>query len=435
MFYHLFNYLDSIMDFHGSGLFKYISTRALAANAVALIIAIIWGKSLIKKLKRKQISDEIRNLGLEGQISKKGTPTMGGLIVILSILIPVLLFCDLTNIYVQLLLLTTVWLGAVGFLDDYIKVFKKNKEGLRPKYKIFGQVTLGLIIGLVLYLNSDVVIYEKTIPKTTTIEQTVIPVLDKMDTETKIVEESTINDSHTCKSTITTIPFVKNNEFDYAWLALGKGKVKNALQWIIYILVIIFIITGVSNGTNLTDGLDGLTTGVSAIIGAGLGILAYLSGNIIYSDYLNIMYLPGTGETVVFLSAFIGALLGFLWYNSYPAQIFMGDTGSLAIGGIIAVSSILIRKELLLPILCGIFLVESLSVIIQRVYFKYTKKKHGAGVRVFRMSPLHHHYQKENKDAILQKPKGVIPEAKIVMRFWLIDILLVIITIATLKIR
>ena len=399
MLYHLFEYLKGLFEFPGDELMQYISFRALIASMLAIIVTIFIGKYIIRALQRRQIGEEIRDLGLEGQLSKKGTPTMGGIIILISILIPTLLFCDLTNIYVILLIISTVWLGIIGFLDDYIKVFKKNKEGMPGKYKIFGQVSLGLVVGLILCFSDQVVVHEKGTPSKEEIAQ---------------IEQSTgssYNPEH--KSTKTTIPFVKENEFDYKWLAPGSGRVKDILGWIIYIIVIIFVITAVSNGTNLTDGMDGLATGVSAIVGATLGILAYLSGNIIYSDYLNIMYLPDTGEVVVF----------------------MGDTGSLALGGIIAVAAIVIRKELLIPILCGIFFVESLSVILQRGYFKYTKKKYGAGRRIFKMSPLHHHYQKEGIPALIQRPVKAIPEAKIVMRFWLVAIILAVITVVTLKIR
>ena len=372
---------------------QYISVRSILASITAIVLILCFGKKFIKYMQRKQLGEEIRDLGLEGQLAKKGTPTMGGVIILGAILISVLLFGDLTNMYIQLLLITLVWLGCLGFTDDYIKVFRKNKEGMPGKYKIVGQVILGLAVGITICVHEDTV------------------------------------------STLTTIPFVKDNEFDYAWLALGSGKTKELLQVVIYILVIIFIITAVSNGTNLTDGMDGLAAGVTAIVGAVLGILAYFSGNVIYADYLNIMYIPDSGEIVVYMSAMIGALLGFLWYNSYPAQIFMGDTGSLALGGIIGVAAILIRKELLLPLLCGIFFAESLSVIIQRAYFKYTKKRYGTGRRVFKMSPLHHHFQKEGIPALIVKPVRAIPEAKIVMRFWLISIILAIVTIITLKIR
>lgn len=421
MLYHLFEYLKTSIDFPGSGLMQYISFRGMFASIIAIFVSIFIGKYIIRRLQKKQIGEEIRDLGLEGQLAKKGTPTMGGIIILISILVPTILFCNLKNVYVQLLILSTVWLGAIGFIDDYIKVFKKNKEGLQGKYKIFGQVSLGLIVGLTLCFSNQVVIKDKVIP--TTEEQAQI----------ETVTGKTYNPVH--KSTKTTIPFVKANEFDYKWLAAGEGKVKDILGWVIYIAVIIFVITAVSNGTNLTDGMDGLATGVSAIVGATLGILAYLSGNIIYSDYLNIMYIPNVGEVVVFMSALIGALLGFLWYNSFPAQVFMGDTGSLALGGIIAVAAIIIRKELLIPILCGIFFVESLSVIFQRAYFKYTKKKYGEGRRIFKMSPLHHHYQKEGIPALIKRPYKAIPEAKIVMRFWLVAILLAVVTIVTLKIR
>lgn len=392
MIYHLFEHFR-YLDFPGSGIMQYISVRAILASITAIILILCFGKKVIRFMQKKQIGEEIRDLGLEGQLAKKGTPTMGGILILGAILIAVLLFGDLTNMYIQLLLLTLVWLGALGFTDDYIKVFKKNKEGMPGKYKILGQVILGLAVGITICVHEDTV------------------------------------------STLTTIPFIKDNEFDYAWLAFGGGKTKELVQVIIYILVIIFIITAVSNGTNLTDGMDGLAAGVTAIVGATLGILAYFSGNVIYADYLNIMYIPESGEIVVYMSALIGALLGFLWYNSYPAQIFMGDTGSLALGGIIGVGAVLIRKELLLPVLCGVFFAESLSVIIQRSYFKYTKKKYGEGRRIFKMAPLHHHFQKEGVPALIKRPARAIPEAKIVMRFWLISIILAILTIITLKIR
>ena len=392
MIYHLFEHFQ-YLDFPGSGIMQYISVRSILASITAIVLILCFGKKFIKYMQRKQLGEEIRDLGLEGQLAKKGTPTMGGVLILGAILIAVLLFGDLTNMYIQLLLITLVWLGCLGFADDYIKVFRKNKEGMHGKYKIAGQVILGLAVGITICVHEDTI------------------------------------------STLTTIPFVKDNEFDYAWLALGSGKTKELLQVVIYILVIIFIITATSNGTNLTDGMDGLAAGVTAIVGAVLGILAYFSGNVIYADYLNIMYIPDSGEIVVYMSALIGALLGFLWYNSYPAQVFMGDTGSLALGGIIGVTAVLIRKELLLPILCGIFLAESLSVIIQRLYFKYTKKKYGEGRRVFKMSPLHHHFQKEGVPALIKKPVRAIPEAKIVMRFWLISVILAILTIITLKIR
>lgn len=392
MIYHFFEHIQ-YLDFPGSGIMRYISVRAILASITAIVLILCFGRPFIRLMQRKQLGEEIRNLGLEGQLAKKGTPTMGGVLILGAVLVSVLLFGDLTNMYIQLLLITLVWLGALGFTDDYIKVFRKNKEGMPGKYKILGQVILGLAVGITICVHEDTV------------------------------------------STLTTIPFIKDNEFDYAWLAAGSGKTKELLQVVIYVLIIIFIITAMSNATNLTDGMDGLAAGITAIAGAALGVLAYLSGNVIYSDYLNIMYIPDSGEIVVYLSALIGALLGFLWYNSYPAQVFMGDTGSLALGGIIGVTAVLIRKELLLPILCGIFFAESVSVIVQRLYFKYTKKKYGAGRRVFKMAPLHHHFQKEGVPALITRPAEAIPEAKIVMRFWLISIILAILTIITLKIR
>jgi phospho-N-acetylmuramoyl-pentapeptide-transferase len=377
------------------GIMQYISVRSILASVLAILISLIIGNTIIKFLKRKQIADDIRDIGLQDQTSKKGTPTMGGIIILLSIFIPVILFGDLSNVYIQLLLLTLVWLGALGFADDYIKVFKKNKEGLSGKYKIIAQIMLGLAVGI-----------------------------------TIAVQEDHLN-------TLTTIPFIKNNEFDYAWLAFGSGITKEIIQVIIYVIVITFIITGVSNSANLTDGLDGLAAGVSAIVGATLGVLAYLSGNVIYSDYLNIMFIPGADEIVVFLAAMVGGLLGFLWYNSYPAQVFMGDTGSLALGGIIGVAAVLIRKELLLPILCGVFFAEAASVIIQRTYYKYTRKKYGEPRRIFMSSPLHHHFQKPDgvKGMVKFVPKYKMHEVKITNRFWLISIILAFITLITLKIR
>ena len=396
MIYHLFEYLNnSGIDFPGIGLMQYITFRSLIALMTALLVALYAGPRIIRKLQKKQIGEEIRDLGLEGQMQKKGTPTMGGIIIIMSILIPALLFGNLTNIYVQLLIVSAIWLGLIGFLDDSIKVFKKNKDGLSGKYKIIGQVTLGLAVGIALCMS----------------EQTNLDV------------------------TLTNIPFFKGNQFDYSWLNPFGGEFGEIFTKIIYVAVIIFIITAVSNGSNLTDGMDGLATGVSAFIGITLAILAYLSGNTIYASYLDIMYIPHSGEVVIFMSAFIGALVGFLWYNTYPAQVFMGDTGSLALGGIIAVAAIILKKELLIPVMCGIFLVESLSVIMQRYYFKYTKKKYGEGRRIFKMSPLHHHFQKEGMPALIQKPVKAWPEAKIVVRFWIITILLCAITIITLKIR
>ncbi|MEF9986136.1 MAG: phospho-N-acetylmuramoyl-pentapeptide-transferase [Bacteroidales bacterium] len=426
MLYHLFDYLQQNgYDFPGLGLMKYITFRALITTMTSLLVALYLGPKIIKKLQKKQIGEEIRDLGLEGQMQKKGTPTMGGVIIILSILIPAILFANLTNIYVILMIITTIWLGLIGGLDDFIKVFKKNKEGLSGKYKIMGQVTLGLVVGLVLCLSTQVTVREKTTPATRNSHPEFFQETD----------HTSVEYFKDAKSTVTTIPFVKDNQFDYSWLSPFEGKAGDIASWVIYIIVIIFVITAVSNGTNLTDGMDGLATGISAFVGITIAILAYLSGNSIYASYLNIMYIPHTGEVVIFMAAFIGALIGFLWYNTFPAQVFMGDTGSLALGGIIAVAAIIIRKELLIPILCGIFFVESLSVIIQRYYFKYTKKKYGEGRRVFKMSPLHHHYQKEGIPALIQSPKKAIPEAKIVVRFWIIAILLCAITIITLKIR
>jgi phospho-N-acetylmuramoyl-pentapeptide-transferase len=413
MIYYLAQFLSKF-EVPGMGMFQYISFRSGMAVITSLIISLLIGKRIIRYLQKKQIGEDVRNLGLEGQMQKKGTPTMGGIIILLSIIIPVILFANIKNIYVIVMLVTTIWLGLVGFADDYIKVFLKDKKGLSGKLKILGQVLLGLFVGLTMYLSPDIVVREKV--------EKVSP-----STQSEMVEggtqESTpiiINE----KTTKTTIPFFKDNEFDYEFLVPIKGPWAQKLAWVVFILVVIFIVTAVSNGANLTDGLDGLATGVSAVIGTTLGVFAYLSGNVIYADYLNIMYIPLTGELVVFMSAFIGAAIGFLWYNSYPAQVFMGDTGSLSIGGIIAVFAILIRKELLIPILCGIFFVETLSVMIQVSYFKRTKRKYGVGRRIFLMSPLHHHYQKMG-----------YPEAKIVTRFWIVAIMLAIITVVTLKVR
>lgn len=423
MIYHLFEFLKDA-DIPGQRLFTYLSFRAMFASATAILISLILGKKIILWLQKRQIGEEIRDLGLEGQLQKKGTPTMGGIIIILSVLISVLLFADLTNIYVILLLITTVWLGLLGFADDYIKVFRHNKEGLSEKGKLIAQILLGLSIGLTVCFSNEIVVREKVQTETAAV------------TESPESQAAAAAEEHdVVKSTKTTIPFVKNHEFDYKWLSPFSGAMGWYCKWAIYVAMIVLVITACSNGTNLTDGMDGLATGTSAIVGVVLGIFAYLSGNIINADYLNIMYIPGTGEVAVFMAAFVGALIGFLWYNSYPAQVFMGDTGSLAIGGIIGVCAILIRKELLLPILCGIFLVESLSVLMQRFWFKYTKKKYGAGRRIFRMAPLHHHFQKENIPAAIKWPARAIPEAKIVVRFWIIGILLAVFTIALLKIR
>lgn len=412
MIYYLAQFLSEL-EIPGMRMFQYISFRSGLAVITSLAISMLIGKRIILYLQRKQIGEDVRNLGLEGQMQKKGTPTMGGIIILFSILVPVLLFADIKNIYVIIMIVTTIWLGMVGFADDYIKVFRKKKAGLSGKLKILGQVSLGLFVGLTMYLSPDIVVRE-TVPTAKT------EVVDTLSNVTQQIALSSLNK----KTTKTTIPFFKNNEFDYEYLIPFKGPWARKLVWVVFIAVVIFIVTAVSNGANLTDGLDGLATGVSAIIATTLGIIAYLGGHLIYADYLNIMYIPGTGELVVFMSAFIGAAIGFLWYNSYPAQVFMGDTGSLAIGGIIAVFAILIRKELLIPILCGVFFIETLSVMIQVSHFKRTKRKYGEGRRIFLMSPLHHHYQK----------KGY-PEPKIVTRFWIVAIILAVITVVTLKIR
>lgn len=406
MLYHLFEYLNEL-NFPGAGAFLYITTRAAAAIIVSLIISMILGKRIIKMLHRLQVGETVRDLGLDGQLEKAGTPTMGGLLILSAILIPTLLFAKLDNIYIIMLLISTVWLGLIGFLDDYIKVFKKNKEGLKGKAKIVGQVGIGVIVGATLFFSDDVVIAEEASTKWEVVGE----------------QHHKITEWEETKSMATTIPFLKNNEFNYGevveWFGLDQSW-----AWLIFIPVVILIITAVSNGANLTDGIDGLATGTSAIIGVTLGILAYLSGNAFFADYLNIMYIPDTGELVIFMGAFVGACIGFLWYNAYPAQVFMGDTGSLALGGIIAVFAIAIRKELMIPIICGIFLVENLSVVMQVGYFKYTKKRFGEGKRIFKMAPLHHHYQKSG-----------YAEAKIVSRFWIIGILLAIFAIVTLKLR
>ena len=414
MLYHLFRYLDEAYDLPGSGMFQYISFRAAAAIILSLLIVIIFGRSIIDFLRRKQIGEEIRDLGLQGQLQKKGTPTMGGVIILVAILVPMLLFGKLDNVYIQLLLVSTVWLGLIGGLDDYIKVFRHRKEGLKGRFKIVGQVGLGVIVGTTMWLSPDIVVREKVTQPVQTVY------LNEDGTVLETVQRHVVVSSESLKTTQTTIPFVKNNEFDYGWLTGGNS----VATWILYVLVAIFVVTAVSNGANLTDGLDGLATGVSVPMVAVLGVLAYLSGHIVYADYLNIMYIPGSGEMVVFAAALVGALVGFLWYNSFPAQIFMGDTGSLAIGGVIAVFALCIRKELLLPLLCGVFLVESFSVMMQVGWFKYTKRRYGEGRRILLMSPVHHHYQK----------KGIF-ETKIVLRFWIISLLLAAITLVTLKIR
>jgi phospho-N-acetylmuramoyl-pentapeptide-transferase len=419
MLYYLFEWLDKY-NIPGAGLFQYISFRAAAAIILSLIITMIFGKKIITLLRKKQIGENIRDLGLTGQVEKKGTPTMGGVIIIASILIPVLLLTKLDNIYIILMIFSTLWLGALGFWDDYVKVFKKNKEGISAKKKLIGQIILGLIVGIVLCFHPGVVIKEKM----ATQKSVLINKDHAFSIENVAQTNNAFSGSKAEQSTKTTIPFVKNNQFDYAWFSKMFGDTEGKWTFLFMIPIIIIIITGVSNGANLTDGLDGLAAGTSAVIAVGIAILTYVSGNTVFADYLNIMYIPNISEVVIFTAALVGACIGFYWYNCYPAQIFMGDTGSLALGGIIAVLCIIIRKELLIPILCGIFLIQSLSVIIQVSYFKYSKKKYGEGRRVFLMSPLHHHYQK----------KG-FHEAKIVQRFIIVGILLVVITLATLKVR
>ena len=430
MIYHLTEYLKSAgVDFPGIGLFGFLSFRAISAAIIALLVSLIAGKKIIGWIQKKQIGEEIRDLGLEGQMQKKGTPTMGGIIIYLSIVIPVLLLGDLTNIYNILLLVSATWFFAIGFADDYIKVFKKNKEGMSAKAKLVAQAALGLAIGLTVCFSDSIVIREQV-----NIEDRVA--IAATDDSASVQEGMILTEKvDIVKSTKTTIPFIKNHEFDYKWLSPFKGTWGWYCKWAIYVLMIIVVITACSNGVNLTDGMDGLATGTSAIVGVVLGIFAWLSGNILNSEYLNIMYIPGSGEIAVFMSAFVGALIGFLWYNSFPAQVFMGDTGSLMLGGIIGVCAILIRKELLLPVLCGVFFVESLSVMMQTFWFKYTKKKYGEGRRVFKMAPLHHHFQKEGIPALIKRPARAIPEAKIVVRFWIIGIILAVVTIALLKVR
>ena len=433
MIYHLVEYLKDLgIDLPGQGLFGYLSFRAIAAFTTALLISIFAGKNIIRWIQKKQIGEEIRDLGLEGQMQKKGTPTMGGIIIFLSIIIPVLLFSDLTNIYNILLIISTVWFFIIGFADDYIKVFKKNKEGMSEKAKLAAQGLLGLSIGLAVCFNGDIVVREKVMVEEEIVNEVSADSTGIAETPATTV---TLEKHDVIKSTKTTIPFIKSHEFDYKWLSPFKGTFGWYCKWAIYVLMIVIVITACSNGVNLTDGMDGLATGTSAIVGVVLGIFAWLSGNIVNAEYLNIMYIPDSGEIAVFMSAFTGALIGFLWYNPFPAQVFMGDTGSLMLGGIIGVCAVLIRKELLLPILCGVFFVESLSVLMQRFYFKYTKKKYGEGRRIFRMAPLHHHYQKEGVPAIIQWPKKALPEAKIVTRFWIVGMILAVITIALLKIR
>lgn len=404
MLYYLFEYLKGIYDFPGAGLFQYISFRAAMAVITSLLVSLVFGKRIISLIQRKQIGEEVRVLGLSGEEQKKGTPTMGGLIILSAILIPTLLFTRLDNIYIQIMIISTVWLGLIGFIDDYIKVFKKDKQGLAGRFKILGQVTIGLIVGMLMVFHSDIIVKD----------------------EVSLSSVNLLSESVGLaqKSSKTTTPFLKNNEFDYHSLTSWLGESAEEYAWIIFILIVVLIVTAVSNGANMTDGLDGLATGTSAIIGVTLALFAYVSGNIIAADYLNIMYIPDTGELVIYMSAFVGACVGFMWHNSYPAQVFMGDTGSLALGGIIAIVAILIRKELLIPLLCGIFLVENLSVIMQVSYFKYTKKRFGQGKRIFRMAPLHHHYQKLG-----------MHESKIVTRFWIVGIILAVLTVVTLKLR
>ncbi|MCU0461554.1 MAG: phospho-N-acetylmuramoyl-pentapeptide-transferase [Bacteroidales bacterium] len=418
MLYYLFQYLDKL-NVPGAGVFSYISFRSAAAVITALIISMLIGKKIILYLQKKQVGEVVRDLGLEGQLKKKGTPSMGGIIILASIVIPVLLFARLNNVYIILMLLTTIWLGFIGFVDDYIKIFKKNKDGLAARFKIMGQIILGLIVGITLFLSDDAMIVETT-------NVSGMSARERNELVETVAQNIQSEDFKADKNTIkTTIPFVKNNEFDYSWLVAFINKDhRKILTWLVFVVLVIFIITAVSNGANLTDGLDGLATGTSAITGVALAILAYVSSNIIYADYLNIMFIPHSEELVIFAAAMIGATIGFLWYNSYPAQVFMGDTGSLALGGIIAVFAIVIRKELLVPILCGVFLMENLSVVLQVFWFKRTKRKYGVGRRIFLMAPLHHHYQK----------KGY-PEPKIVTRFWIVAIILAVISIVTLKIR
>lgn len=415
MLYHLFDYLNSLYDIPGAGMVQYISFRSVAAIVIALLVVIFFGKVVIRALQRRQIGEEIRDLGLEGQLAKRGTPTMGGIIILLAIVVPVLLFARLDNIYIILLLVATVWCGLIGLLDDYIKVFRHNKEGLQGKFKIVGQVGLGIIVGTVMCFSQDIVIREHT---TTPVEKRII---DEATGEEIITSSQQIRLSkEEIKTTKTTIPFLKNNELDYSWFVGGN----EILSWILYVVVAILVVTAVSNGANLTDGLDGLLTGVSIPIVGVLAVLAYLSGHVVYADYLNIMYIKDSAELMVFGAAMMGALIGFLWYNSFPAQVFMGDTGSLAIGGVIAVFALCIRKELLLPLLCGVFLAEAVSVMVQVGYFKYTKRKYGEGRRILLMSPLHHHYQK----------RGIF-ETKIMIRFMIVSIILAALTLVTLKIR
>ena len=417
MLYYLFDFLDKRFDFPGAGVFQYISFRASLAIITSLVISMVFGKRIINYLRKKQVGETVRDLGLEGQIQKQGTPTMGGLIILGAILIPTLLFAKLHNVYIILMICSTIWLGLIGFLDDYIKVFKKDKQGLKGTFKVIGQVGLGIIVGCTLYFNDSVVIKEK-------VRNNDEVVIDGHVFEGNVDSKNLPKYSSQHKSTITTIPFIKDNEFDYASVLKFLGDNYRDWAWLIFIPMVILIITAVSNGANMTDGLDGLATGTSAIIGATLGVFAYVSGNTVFANYLNIMYIPNSGELVIYIGAFVGACVGFMWYNSYPAQVFMGDTGSLALGGIIAVFAVVIRKELLIPVLCGVFIVENLSVILQVGWFKFTKRKYGEGRRIFKMAPLHHHFQKLG-----------MHEAKIVSRFWIVGVLLAVIAIVTLKLR
>ena len=427
MIYHLFEWLKEY-DIPGQGLMTYLSVRAILAFTTALLISVIAGRRIIDWLQKKQIGETIRDLGLEGQLQKKGTPTMGGVIIFISIIIPVLLFCNLTNIYTILLAVTAIWFFLIGFTDDYIKVFKKNKDGLSAKGKLVAQGVMALGIGLAVCFSDQIVVRE-------TVEAPAEEMVCAGSDSTAVAQPVKVITHDTVKSTKTTIPFIKNHEFDYGWLTPFKGAFGWYTKWAIYVLMIVIVIVACSNGVNLTDGIDGLATGTSAIVGVVLGIFAWLGGNVLDAGYLNIMYIPGSGEVAVFMSAFVGALVGFLWHNAYPAKVFMGDTGSLMLGGIIGVTAILIRKELLIPILCGIFFAESLSVIIQTRYFRYTKKKYGEGKRIFKMTPLHHHFQKEGIPCKFQPDSRAIPEARLVTRFWIIGIILAVITIALLKIR
>lgn len=435
MIYHLIEYFkETGIDIPGQGLFSYLSFRAIISFTTALLISIFAGRKIIIWLQKKQIGETIRDLGLEGQMQKKGTPTMGGIIIFIALIIPILLFGDLTNIYTILLVVSTVWFFFLGFTDDYIKVFKKNKEGMSEKAKLVGQGAMALAIGLAVCFSDDIVVREKvTVEDTVAIEA----LSDSVDVSSAQMQPQmkTAEKHDVIKSTKTTIPFVKDHEFDYKWLSPFKGTMGWYCKWAIYVLMIIIVITACSNGVNLTDGMDGLAAGTTAIVGVVLGVFAWLGGNIVNAEYLNIMYIPDSGEVAVFMSALVGALIGFLWYNTYPAQVFMGDTGSLMLGGIIGVTAVLIRKELLIPVLCGIFFAESVSVLMQRFYFKYTKKKYGEGRRVFKMAPLHHHYQKEGIPALIKSPAKALPEAKIVTRFWIVGMILAVITMALLKLR